>query len=70
MEDMIIRRRVKNYYENNAVVIALKDLKTKIKQVNTEIESHNTPRRGVFVQLYDTLAPIPPVVRAWILGFW
>ncbi len=57
MEDMIIRRRVKNYCENNAFVIALNDLKTKIKQVNTDIESHNTPRRGMFVQLYDTLAP-------------
>jgi hypothetical protein len=67
---MMIKCRVKDYYENNGLVISLRDLKTKIKQVNADIETHNTPRRDVFVQLYDTLAPMPPVVRAWLLGFW
>ncbi len=69
MESMIMKFRVKKYYENSPFVIALRDLKTKIKQVNTDIETHNTPRSGVFMQLYDTLAPIPPVVRALLLGF-
>jgi hypothetical protein len=67
----MIKCRVKDYYENNGLVIALKDLKTKIKQVNADIETYNTPRKGVFMKLYDMLAPIPPVVRAaWLLGFW
>lgn len=69
MEDIIIKYRVKKYYENSPFVIALRDLKTKIEQVNADIETHNTPRRGMFLQLYDTLAPIQPVVRALLLGF-
>jgi hypothetical protein len=70
MEDMMIKCTVKEYYENNGLLILLKYLKTKIKKVNADIETHNAPRKGMFAQLYYTLAHIPPVVRAWLLGFW
>jgi len=69
MEDIIVKFISKKYYENSPFIIALRDLKAKIKQVSTDIEAHNTPRRGAFMQLYNTLAPIPPVVRVLLLGF-
>lgn len=69
MEDIIVKFGSKKHYENSPFLIVLRDLKAKIKQVNTDIEAHNTPRRGAFMQLYDTLALIPSVVRLLLLGF-